>query len=237
MIPPRTTIALITGAVMAMGVFVPAADACGALSYENSGSPRLLERNIARVMVERATSIELVVAEAREPLDLEALFAAQLAAASPQARSGLVEEIEIIRPFSSAVTFRVTETLKGPSVGGFRMNAMVGDGSDQASRRRWARSRRDFQNPGGYWLSESLPFDGTFQLGSCWEPPHANVGASYLIFRDESGRILDAELPFAWRQSGTRFNHSGPTFVEVFEPGDLWVRRVRREVMRSQASD
>lgn len=234
---PRPTIALIAGVILAVGALVPAAVACSPMGYENSGKPRLLERNIAKVMVERATSIELVVAETQEPIDLERLFAAQLESADARLRGYLLQEFESIRPFAATVTFRVAETLKGPNVGGFRMNAFVGDGSDLESRRRWARSRRDFQHPGDYWGTSTFPFDETFQLGSCWEPPHANIGASYLIFRDESGRILDAALPFAWRHSGVRFTLSGPTFAEVFEPGDAWVRRIRREVMRSQSSD
>ena len=234
----RGKFGLVGAALMAVFLSRPTpSQACDVIE-----SPRPLDRDIARLMVERATYVELAVAEARQPFDLEALVATRLAAAGPDERRSLSWGLENYRSSAATVTFRVVETLKGPRVDTFQLNMLVGVGADTAARREEARRRRDFRgrddhwNLNSYWRHTGFLDETADILDSCWEAESAELGAGYLVFRDETGRVLDAELRFAWPRSGDRFTLAGPTFEEVFEPGDPWVRRVRRETERLTAA-
>lgn len=218
-----------TGALLSVAVAAPAALACSPVSYEWSGSPRPVERNVARTMVERATSVHLITAEQGRPFDIARLQLGE--PTTPESRRYLEEERDVMRSWSQTMTFRVQETLKGEPVGQLEMGVFR-DGASVEDRRSEARGRGRFSDPSSYWSFDERPLDADFRIGGCLEPLRAVEGASYLIFLDDAGKLLDARLEFRrgnW--SGTR---RGPAFVEVFGDGDPWLSAVRREAARTR---
>ena len=215
------------------------ASACSPLAYSYSGSPPALERNEARVLLDKAVRVDLVIAERSRPLDLQTVFGDVPAGLTPAEALGGEGDIAQWQPWAAVVSFRVLETLKGvPSEPAFDMAASATQDTETArsQRRNWARERRAFDDPSTYWSSDVHMLDETFMISACQEPPHVVVGGTYLIFRGERGNILGPTLPFRWRHSGQVFQIQGPVFEEVFGDDDPWLRRVRREAARLRSA-
>ena len=238
MTSPARPFAIYAAGLLAALVCIDAspAAACSPIGYERSGSPRSLQPNEARFLVQKAASVELVVADQRRFLDLPALLGSRLAEAEPSRLSFLRDEIALTQPWVATVTFRVIETLKGSPSAAFDLNAMVTVLPAEDERRRWARDRGGFNDPSTYWLSGAAPLNEAFDLDGCVEPPRVVMGGTYLVFRDVGGRILDATLPFRWRHSRQEFVIQGPVFEEIFGDNDPWLRRVRREAAGARVS-
>lgn len=216
-----------------------AASACSRVPYAEARIS-IPSDHLAERMLATAATVDLVVLERIEPWDIDAVFAAELAAAiaqHPEDAGWLAEdfasEAELFRRFgASNVTFRVVERLKGASPDTFPAGAFAVEAGDDGYALIGLVDRIPREGPlpdsaSLYDMSGIVDLGAHQGSGSCDSPVVIADEVSILIFRDAQGRILRGAVP-AMTHDGRPVAFDGPAFEIVDPAGDVWLDAVRR---------
>lgn len=198
------------------------------------GWPRKVKLDIpvmARVLVEAAATVDLVIAEhatddyevATTPqANAEAManYAAgddgsKLTAAEVSARLKQDEVLDGAR-----IHYRLVERLKGSGSGAFSLNGMLdeppGPGPRRLDTTTQLKARLNSRD-----LSDWQGF------GACIQPLWTELGHHYVVFRDADGQLLRQTVPL--RLNGAPRQVQGPVYAETSATGDdIWVAAIRR---------
>jgi hypothetical protein len=221
--------------------------ACDRAAYDKR-YVKIDARRLPADMTKAAARIDVAVAEAVEPIDVDAFltqaWAAELARAGPAeaeriARVRKFEEQSFRLPSFGRIRFRVEETLKGQPAAGFTLMGRFGfEGSPFAARRDEFESaleqgfpRGDYSQPEAVYRYERMVQADIHEPASCTTFPTAIAGRRYLIFRDAEGRLL-GEIVEPGRRYGGNL-HQWPVYVPL-RANDPWLARVRKTVREAR---
>ena len=227
---------------VAMAVAVPGGAAACVNAYFDPKRVELLDRDVAQVMVDAATTVDFVEVESRAPFDLR-----------PWAGRAIMERIAEVGSFADAqrllaeqfarveeftrddpvmrFTFRVLERLKGRSPDRFDMVGMEAPAMPEGSPNFAGRSMSREET---LWHTYMRDMEFSDYATSCndglWVFPEQQ---RYLVFRGADGRTLGPVLRWRRRDTGEVWLKRGPAF-EAVAAGSTWEREVRRAADRAR---